>query len=70
MNKSVIGTDFNPGQWDCPKDKAKNEVGIICLDNNHIWKVIKSFDLFVDLCIVNESDKLQWKTSINHYRKA
>jgi len=34
VNTVVIGTEFNPGQWDCPKDKAKNEVGIICLDNN------------------------------------
>jgi len=70
MNTSVIGTEFNPGQWDCPKDKAKKEVGIICLDNNRTQKVIESFDLFVDLCIVDESKKLQWKTSINHYCKA
>jgi len=34
VNTIVIGTRFHPGQWDCPKDKAKNEVGIICLDNN------------------------------------
>jgi len=70
VNTNVIGTEFNPGQWDCPKDKAKNEVGIICLDNNRTRKVVESFDLFVDLCIVNENEKQQWKESINHYRKA
>jgi len=61
MNTIVIGTDFNLVQWDCPKDKAKNEVSIICLDNNRTWKVINSFDLFIDLCIVNENEKQKWK---------
>jgi len=70
VNTNVIGTEFNLGQWDCPKDKAKNEVGIICLDNNRTRKVVESFDLFVDLCIVNENEKQQWKESINHYCKA
>jgi len=57
VNTVVIGTDFNPGQWDCPKDKAKKEVGIICLNNNRTRKVINSFDLFVDMCIVDEKEK-------------
>jgi len=56
MNTIVIGTDFNLGRWDCPKDKAKKEVGIICLDKNQTQKVINSFDLFVDMCIVDEKE--------------
>jgi len=70
VNTIVIGTRFHPGQWDCPKDKAKKEVGIICLDNNRTRKIVNSFDLFVDLCIVNDNEKIQWKTSIAHYRNA
>jgi len=70
VNTIVIGTRFHPGQWDCPKDKAKNEVGIICLDNNRTRKIVDSFDLFVDLCIVDEIKKEQWKKSIAHYRDA
>jgi len=70
MNTVVIGSVFYPGQWDCPKDKSKNEVGIICLDNNRTRKVINSFDLFIDLCIVEDDKKQQWKTCIDHYRKA
>jgi len=69
VNTIVIGTDFNLGQWDCPKDKAKKEVGIICLDKNQTQKVINSFDLFVDMCIVNENKKKQWKASIGHYHE-
>jgi len=34
-----------------------------------MWKVIDLFDLFIDLCIVNENEKQQWKTSIGHYHK-
>jgi len=70
VNTNVIGTEFNLGQWDCFKDKAKNEVRIICLDNNRTQKVVESFDLFVDLCIINENKKQQWKESIDHYHKA
>jgi len=70
MNMIVIGTTIYPGQWDCPKDKGKNKVGIICLDNNCTRKVVNSFDLFVDLCIVDENEKYQWKRSIDQYRKA
>jgi len=70
MNMIVIGSELHPGQWDCPKDKTKKEVGIICLDNNHTQKVVNSFDLFVNLCIVDENDKHQWKMSISHYREA
>ncbi len=70
MNTVVIGSEFYPGQWDCPKDKAKKEVGIICLDNNRTRKVVDSFDLFVDVCIVSNDEKQQWKRSIGHYRKA
>jgi len=70
VNTIVIGTQFHPGQWDCPKDKAKKEVGIICLDNNRTRKIVNSFDHFVDLCIVDENEKTKWKTSIGHYRNA
>jgi len=70
FNTIVIGTELHPGQWDCPKDKTKKEVGIICLDNNRTRKVVNSFNLFVDLCIVDDNKKQQWKQSINHYCKA
>ncbi len=55
FNTIVIGTELHPGQWDCPKDKTKKEVGIICLDNNRTRKVVNSFNLFVDLCIVDDN---------------
>jgi len=70
VNTIVIGTELHPGQWDCPKDKAKKEVGIICLDNNHTRKVVNSIELFVDLCIVDDNEKQQWKTSVSHYCEA
>jgi len=70
VNMIVIGTGLHPGQWDCPKDKAKKEVGIICLNNNCTRKVVNSIELFVDLCIVDDNEKQQWKTSVSHYREA
>jgi len=70
MNTIVIGSELHPGQWDCLKDKTKKEIGIICLDNNRTRKVVNSFDLFIDLCIVDENDKRKWKTSVSHYRDA
>jgi len=61
MNTIVIGMTFHPGQWDCPKDKAKKEVGVVFLDNNHTRKVVNSFDLVVALCIVNENENINGK---------
>jgi len=31
FNTIVIGNEHHPGQWDCPKDKTKREVGIFVL---------------------------------------
>jgi len=31
---------------------------------------VNSFELFVDLCIVDDNEKQQWKTSVSHYHKA
>jgi len=45
-------------------------VGEICLNNNHTRKIIKTFDLFIDLCIPDEAANEKWKECIGFYQEA
>jgi len=40
------------------------------LDNTKTRKIMNNMDLFLDLCIVDEQERVQWKQCINEYRYA
>ncbi len=69
-NTMVLGTEESPSQWECPCDRPRRELGIICLDNTKTRKIVNKIDLFLDLCIVNEQERTEWKRCISMYRNA
>jgi len=69
-NTMILGSAENPSQWECPCDKTRRELGIICLDNMKTRKFVNGIELFLDLCIVDEQERLKWKHSISEYRNA
>jgi hypothetical protein len=48
FNTSILGDEDGPAQW--TYDDGKN-VGNICLDNTRIRKVIKQFEILVDVAV-------------------
>jgi hypothetical protein len=49
MNSSVLGSEERPIIWKCPFDANKKQVGTICLDNVHTWRVLKALMELVDI---------------------
>ncbi len=65
----ILGSMENPSQWECPCDRSKRELGIICLDNNKTRKVVNGLDLIIDFCIA-PTEQSKWKDCIANYRQA
>jgi len=65
----ILGSVENPSQWECPCDRSRRELGIICLDNNKTRKVVNGMDAVIEFCISSE-ERLTWKDCIAQYRNA
>ena len=70
MNTVILGDKEGPAQWVCPMDDNDKTVGVICLDNNRIQKVIDELEKLINLSLTNEEWMDQWKACIPHYRDA
>jgi len=70
VNTTILGTMQNPSQWECPCDRTCRELGIICLDNVRTQKIVNGIDHLLDLCIVNDEERDQWKYCISEYHDA
>jgi hypothetical protein len=55
LNTEILGNEDVPAQWQLPMNDVGTNVGIICLDNNRIRKVINKFELLVDVLVCDES---------------
>ena len=69
-NTDIWGSADNPSHWECPRDDSKNEIGIICLDNNRTRAVVNNIEDLVDVCIIHPEKKDQWKHCLRNYRCA
>ena len=69
LNTYILGDEDGPAQWVLPMDKDKKTVGVICLDNNRIRKILNRFETLVAASITDESRVIKYNTSISNYRK-
>ena len=67
INTSIIGTNANPCQWVCPFDSRTKEIGPITMDNMCTWPIIDSFELIIELCVVDQERKSLWMRAVNNY---
>jgi hypothetical protein len=51
-------------------NKNGTNVGIICLDNNRMQKVLESFEIIIDASVMDATRIIQWKYCIPNYRDA
>jgi len=68
FNTSILGDEDGPAQWCLPMNDDGKNVGIICLDNNQIRKVIDYFELLVDVAVTDNARAIKYATCINNYR--
>ena len=67
FSTSILGDDDGPAQWCLPMNGDGKNVGIICLDNNRIRKVIGNFELLVDVAVTDNARAIKYATFIPNY---
>jgi len=67
VNCNIMGSDGNPGQWECPCNDKKYELGDINFENGCVECIIDAIDYFIDLCIVEDGGPNKWKAAISFY---
>jgi hypothetical protein len=70
FNTTILGDEDGPAQWCLPYDKDNKTVGIICLDNNRIRKVIMEYEALVQASVHDNARSEKYRVSIHHYRIA
>jgi len=73
VGTQILGSVENPSQWECPCDRSRRELGIICLDNVKTRKVVNGMDAIIELCISADDgggECTKWKNCIAAYRDA
>ncbi len=64
FNITILGDADGPAQWTIWTNEEKTKVGITCLDNTRIWKMIEAFELTIDVSIVDAQFILKWNYCI------
>jgi hypothetical protein len=68
FNNQILGDEDGPAQWRLPMDEQGKNVGIICLDNNRIRKIIDNFQLLIQASISDPTRLTQYSYCIPQYR--
>jgi hypothetical protein len=69
FNQKILGDEDGPAQWRLPMDDAGKNVGIICLDNNRIRKIISNFETLLQVSISDPSRLVKYSYCIPQYRQ-
>jgi hypothetical protein len=70
LNTVILGDEDGPAQWALPYDAENKTVGIICLDNNRIRKILMEYELIVQASVTDPERSFKYGTSVAHYRNA
>jgi hypothetical protein len=70
LNTVILGEDDGPAQWVLPYNPEKKTVGIICLDDNCIQKILNHYELLVELSVCNQARLQKYNFGTNEYRNA
>jgi hypothetical protein len=70
LNTVILVDDDGPAQWVLPYNQEKKTVGVICLDNNHIRKILNHYELLVELSVYNQARLQKHNYGMNEYQNA
>ena len=68
FNTYILGDEDGPAQWTLSMTDDGKNVGMICLDNNHIRKVIDQFEILVDVAVRDDARIQKYNYCIPQYR--
>jgi hypothetical protein len=68
FNTCILGDEDGPAQWTLPMSNDGKNVGIMCLDNTRIRKVIEQFEILVDVAVRDDARMQKYKYCIPEYR--
>ena len=66
VNKHIIGSEFNPTQWECPYDKKEKQIGTITMENTKVRKIVSNFQSLIVL-VITPNRQESWIISVNSY---
>lgn len=70
LNTIVLGDEDGPAQWCLPYDKDNKTVGVICLDNNRIRRILVEFEILIRASVTDEARAEKYSNGIENYRHA
>jgi hypothetical protein len=70
LNTVILGDEDGPAQWVLHYNQEKKTVGVICLDNNCIWKILNHYELLVELSVYNQARLQNYNYGWNEYQNA
>ncbi len=70
LNTIILGDKDGPAQWALPYDDEKKTVGVICLDNNLIQKILLDIELLVQASIYDAARAIKYRYGMTNYRNA
>ncbi len=70
LNTVILGDEDGPAQWVLPYDAENKTVGVICLDNNRIRKILEHYELLINASVFDRDRAVKYQSSIQDYRTA
>jgi len=70
LNTVILGDDDGPAQWVLPYDAENKTVGVICLDNNRICKILQEYELLINSSVYDRERLTKYRNCIQDYRSA
>jgi hypothetical protein len=70
LNNVILGDEDGLAQWCLPYDDDKKSVGVICLDNNCIQKILLDFEVLIHASITVRERAVKYFDGISNYQNA
>ena len=70
VNTEILGSVESPTQWSVPMTEDRKEIGIICMENGKVHRVIDKIEKLIDIAIVDVERTALWLASVIPYRAA
>jgi hypothetical protein len=69
INSEILGSNRSPAQWRVQLSEDGKEIGIICMDNTRMRKVVNKLEGIINISVVNPGRINKWNLSVEAYRK-
>ena len=61
LNTVILGDEDGPAQWALPYNAENKTVGVICLDNNRIRKILEHYELLINASVFDRDCAVKYR---------